>query len=106
MADVPLKLAWPLRFVNGRAATVEQDTVDEIAMCVVTLLRFDVGDRMEAPNFGVEDLTFRQAPLDLEQLRGAILEFEPRAQTLIEQDQDQLDTLIRIEIARRTSANG
>lgn len=83
MVDIP-HLALPVRFVGGAAVTVEQDSTDEIAQCVETILRYRPGQRPELPDFGVADPTFQMAPIDLDRARAAVLEWEPRARTIIE----------------------
>jgi hypothetical protein len=74
----------PFRFdlVKGvpEAAVYEQDSVDEIATCVETIIRCPIGFRDELPEFGTPgDVVFGQAPLDLEAAKGCVSRWEPRA---------------------------
>lgn len=97
MTEIP-HLAFPIRFIGDDVLTVEQDTIEEIELCVRTILAWRIGERPEAPEFGIPDPTFGQAPIDLEPIRAAVLDFEPRARLLLEQAQgagvNQLDTII------------
>lgn len=75
-------LSLPLRFVPGQskrmsAAVTEQDSMDEIADCVLAILLCPQGFRVELPEFGIPDPAFTD--VDLEQLREQIEEWEPRA---------------------------
>jgi phage baseplate assembly protein W len=81
-ATIP-HFAFPARFdASGHLATVEQDSLDDVAACVEATLRTRVGERVELPQFGVFDLAFRQQPVPLEQLVAQVVAWEPRAQRL------------------------
>ena len=78
---------------------VEQDTVDDIANCVMTLLRTHIGLRAEAPTFGVSDYTFQVEPLDKDAIRDEITAAEPRAVVFINENPDRFDNMIdRIKV--------
>lgn len=82
MDDVP-HLAWPIR-VQGRAyTTVQQDTDDELAANVATLLCFERGTRIEAVDFGITDPTFQQVPVDTSEIERQAAVYEPRADLTI-----------------------
>jgi phage baseplate assembly protein W len=83
VASVP-HLATPFRIVNGAIAVVEQDSVEEIEDCVESILRTFVGTRIDAPDFGIPDETFRQqTPSTGAELYIAAIEAqEPRAHVL------------------------
>jgi hypothetical protein len=93
MTDVP-HFSFPFRFVNPSAATTEQDSLDEIADCVYAILVCPAGFRIELPLFGLTDQTFAMPQPDLDDIRGAIDTWEPRALLTLTQQQDQLDALI------------
>lgn len=99
MPDTP-HFALPFRFVNGHAAEVEQDTVEDIAACVEAVLRTRPGERDELPEFGTPDLTFTQRPVDTDALLDAVEEWEPRARLLVEERPDLFDeTVARVRVA-------
>lgn len=102
MTDVP-HFALPFRFgvVSsssgvGKAAVVdEQDSVDEIASCVMAILLCPLGYRVELPTFGLPDPTFSTPELDQKRIRTAIELWEPRAALLLDQHMDAVDELIQ-----------
>jgi hypothetical protein len=96
VADVP-HFDLPLRF-GPQAAVVEQDSVEEIAACVLAILLCRVGFRDELPEFGVPDFTFSN-PVDVELIRAAVLEWEERASVLVEMSPDTFDALVeRVQV--------
>lgn len=98
-------LALPFSIgAGGRARTVEQDTLDDIAQCVQVLLTTVVGERVELPEYGIDDPTFLTR-MDLNEIRLAIEEWEPRAETLLFEEPDRFDELVRYIIAE-TSKRG
>lgn len=100
MADVP-HFDIPFRFdTTGHAVTVEQDSLEEISNCVEAVMRTIIGQRIEAPDFGIPDPTFSTQPLALQQIIDAVLVQEPRAALLLEQHPSQFDQLIDIITAR------
>lgn len=84
----------PMRIFNGRYAVVEQDSVDDVANCVEVLLATHFGQRPEAPDFGVPDLTFKNQPLNIETIRDMIADGEPRAAVILRERPDAYDYLI------------
>lgn len=93
MTDLP-HFDLPFRF-GPQAAVVEQDSVEEIAECVLAILLCPQGYRVELPEFGVDDPTFSVPDVDLEAVRAAITTWEPRADAVLSQAPDSLDELIR-----------
>ena len=92
MTDVP-HFAIPFRFAGPQAAVVEQDSIDEIAYSVYTVLVTPQGSRVDLPEFGLPDLTFTTQPIDREVIRATIEEWEPRA--LVEFSDDDLVAMAR-----------
>lgn len=80
--------------------TVERDSLDEIAKCVETVLRYPLRYRPEKPGFGVPDLVFAEQGVDLQQLEQAVRRWEPRADILLDQDPGAL-----ADMAGRVSIN-
>lgn len=104
--DVP-HLAFPFRVtVRGKAALVEQDSIDEIAQNVEIIVRTRRGERLEIPEFGVSPLLFRVlSSSDMTLLESQIREWEPRADTFADGAPDRYDELIeriRLEVSSRS----
>lgn len=85
----------PFRFENGRAVVVEQNSLDDVATCVETIVRYRQGDRIAVPNFGIDDLTFTEGDLDLDAMVQAIERWEERVDVLISEAPDRFDELVR-----------
>lgn len=73
-------LAIPFRLAdgNGPAATVEQNSIDDITQCVEVLLATELGSRVELPGYGAADQTFTQQ-FDTSLILQAVTAWEPRA---------------------------
>jgi predicted component of type VI protein secretion system len=100
MPDVP-HFDLPFRF-TPQAAVVEQDSVEEIAECVLAVLLCPRGYRTELPEYGVPDPTFSTPRVDQLAIRRTIETWEPRAQLLMSQETDALDQLIqRVQVLVR-----
>jgi hypothetical protein len=83
MTGIP-HLSLPLRLANGRFATVEQDSTQQIAECVEAAARTEQGWRVEAPEFGIPDYTMAVGGVDVDELREALVTSEPRAEIVAE----------------------
>lgn len=83
MIETP-HLSFPLRLAGRRFAAVEQDSADHIAECVEAAARTELGWRIEAPDFGIPDYVLAAGGVDLDELRGALLDSEPRAAAVAE----------------------
>lgn len=101
MPDLP-HFAFPFRWIaqpdgSVAAAAVEQDSVDEVAMCVEILLRTPLGFRADdgMPDFGTPEILFDLAPLNLDQLKESLAEWEPRAAARFAEYGDVVDETIR-----------
>jgi phage baseplate assembly protein W len=89
-AQIP-HFAFPFRFTDsGRAAVVDQDSSDDVAGCVAAVLCYPLGARADAPTFGVPDQAFRTNGVNTEEVRQALAEWEPRADTVFVLDDDLL----------------
>jgi phage baseplate assembly protein W len=80
------------------AAMTEQDTVDEIADCIEALVLTRPGERMELPQYGLDDPTF--VGLNKDDLMTAIERWETRATVAVEEgwDFDEFIQKIRLEV--------
>ena len=102
MADIP-HFALPFRFeaMPGgtlAAATVEQDTREDIAACFEAVIRTPRGFRDELPGFGVTPPEFSQGGPDIALVRSEAEEWEARGSLLLDLDPEALDPLIRATI--------
>lgn len=81
------------------AAVAEQDSIEEIMTCVESVLRYPIGYRNEKPEFGIDDQTFKQVPIDESFIEKTINRWEPRADLIITEAPDEFDQLVdRIRI--------
>lgn len=83
---------------TGRLVTVEQDTDAEIAQCVYALLATEPGQRVELPEYGLEDQAFREGGADLTEIRAEIEEWEPRAEALTDDEIDDLTDKVQVNV--------
>jgi hypothetical protein len=86
--DLPFQLG-----PNG-ANVVEQDTIEDVANCVIAISITHVGWRAEAPTFGVPDLAMRRIPIGANDINDWISNQEPRAILTVEEHPDQADALV------------
>lgn len=87
---------FPFRFSNQskHVAVVDQDSVDDVANCVMAAVITDFGSRDEVPTFGVPDQLFKLQPLSLEIIVNAVSEWENRAELVLTQQTDSRDSLV------------
>lgn len=83
MASAP-HFAMPFRVENGSVVTVEQDSIEEITQCVEACCHTLIGSRIDAPEYGIPDESFKtQVPNPSAAVYlAAIEEAEPRAHLL------------------------
>lgn len=102
---VPERLAWPLSVAaDGRLATVEQDSGEDIELCARAILLHRVGERSDVPEMGVPDLAFSEQPVDVDGVLEVLERHEPRITVLATQAPDALEQLVadvRLEWDRR-----
>jgi|SRR6187549_4174415 hypothetical protein len=80
----PMHFAYPFRWdTTGHAAVNDQDSVEDVADCVVCSALTPKGWRVDTPEFGITDPTF-SAPVDVGQLLTEIDYDEPRAKPTLE----------------------
>lgn len=92
-------LSHPFRIMGNAAVTVEQDSHDEIADCVLAALNTPEGSRIEAPEYGIPDELFTQLSADpsAEPYLVAVEEAEPRAHLLGESEIEGMTKRVLIE---------
>lgn len=88
-------LAWPVSFGPNGYVTVEQDSEDDVASCIGTIVSWPLGTHPSDPNFGIPDQFGLQGGASLEEIRQAIVQSEPRAADLsVVQDDSQLAAML------------
>jgi phage baseplate assembly protein W len=96
MARIP-HIAYPASIVNGRLATVEQGSPEDVSKCLYALLATRRGSREELPEYGIDDPTFDG--FDLDEARAAADRYEPRAADVpfeLEMEIDELTEVVRV----------
>jgi phage baseplate assembly protein W len=87
--------AFPFRFgERGAAVVIEQDSYEEIEQCVKVLMLTEIGERLEVPDFGILDVTFRNGA-DTSSIEAAAKEWDERVETDISEEPDRLNGMIR-----------
>lgn len=94
MTEIP-HFRTPFQFIAGVPAEVEQDSIDERAQCVETVLLTEPGTRLENADFGTPPMVLTEAPLDVELIANAVHRWEPRVNALITETGDTWDELVR-----------
>lgn len=86
----------PFRFLRGSAVVVEQDSAEDIENCAETILRTPEGFRVQdgMVDFGISPPEFENQPIDIEAIKDAIVDQEPRVSVLITTEMDKIDNLI------------
>lgn len=90
---------------EGHPHAVEQDTTQDVAVCVEAVVRTTQGQRQELPDFGIEDPLFKQNGLNTSNLRTSVEKWEPRVEAAIEEgwDFDNAIQSIRITVRENLS---
>lgn len=87
--------AFPFRFGSaGAAVVVEQDTHEEIEQNVKVLVLTELGERMEVPDFGIDDLVF-QTGVDEAAIAQQAREWDDRAEVVMAEEPDRINAMIR-----------
>lgn len=81
--DIP-HLAFPIRFTGHHYATDYQGSLDEATTAVRNICAFELGTRIERPDFGIKDQTLQAQPIDVGQVADAIATWEPRVSAEIQ----------------------
>lgn len=98
MAAVP-HLAYPFEITSsGRARLVEQDSIDEITQNVYGILATHLGEWIDDPSFGLAEQIHRKGGASLDEIRAAVLEWEPRAEVLTDHQLEGVVDKVRMAI--------
>jgi phage baseplate assembly protein W len=76
------------------AAVTEQGSPEEVTDCCQAIISYPVGYRIELPEFGLPDQTFRQGGASESDITAALQAWESRAEVLANAEPDLLDILI------------
>ena len=89
--------AFPMTLLpSGHVRMNEQNSNDEVMDCIKMILSFPIGSRVEVPGFGVPNIAFKEATVDVSaMLRQVLTDWEPRADLIFSDDVTQGDALIR-----------
>lgn len=94
--------AFPFRWdQNGRARVVDQGSYEEIRQGVEVLVLTHRGERLEVPEFGVEELAIKNDP-NLAEAERAALNWDDRANMVFEETNDgELVRHVLVNLAHR-----
>jgi hypothetical protein len=95
------RLSLPLRLEGEGLATIEQDSIEDVAQGVFATLAYERGARLEDPLFGIDDPTFDVLPLDISQWLSQIERYEPRAEVQTREEIGDLFDLLEVAVSRR-----
>lgn len=100
-------LAYPFRLNSKGTAAVVNDQGDDgdVLDQVEVLVSTEVGERIELPDFGIEDQTFREGGADVDEILGAIADWVPSADVDPEQEDPEDEALVdtvRLRVMGRT----
>ena len=80
----------PFRLGKSGANLVEQDSLEDVVNCVVSIMSTHVGFRDEQPEFGIPDLAMRRMPIGEDDIHTLVGEQEPRALMIVNEYPDQV----------------
>jgi phage baseplate assembly protein W len=87
---------YPFSFdVNGHVRVVDQDSEDDIMNCVIAIVKTPLGFRLEAPDFGINEVVFQEGDIDIEDIRAALDLWEERGIYTVLDNPVLLDELAR-----------
>lgn len=95
--------AWPFRVVDGVVVTVEQDSIEEIEQCVEAVVNTIVGSRIDAPEYGIPDESFKTqtASSSVSSYLAAIEAAEPRAHVIGEERLEEMVKHVTLRVGGR-----
>lgn len=89
MKDIPhFDLPFAFTGPGGHVNCIEQDTVNDVAVCVEAICRTRPMTRLEIDDFGIPDPAFLAGGAEPDVLLRLIADQEPRVTALIEEDWD------------------
>lgn len=108
MANIVPHFDLPFTLTPKGANVADQNSHQDIANAIVAIAYTELGFRVDTPEFGLPDLTFRNQPLLTEDVLGIIRNQEPRIDLIADERPDILNPLIdRITLTiNEVSLNG
>lgn len=100
-APIVPKLKVPLQMGATGLATIEQDSVADVAQGVYALLATPRGSRLEEIDYGVEEVVWDGFPAELDEWLVQIGIWEPRARVRTQDELEDLLELLTIEVGLR-----
>lgn len=99
------QFAVPFRVEDGTVAVVEQGSKEEIRQCVLACVATRLGSRMEAPDYGVADQTFKRQRRNpsAEAFVRAVAAVEPRVRLLATSEVEGLIQRVQLETERNAA---
>jgi len=101
-ADTP-HFNFPFRITPHGVDVVDQDTVEDVANCVIAIIATVVGSRDFVPEFGVPNVVFMNQPLGVHDL--IVSQQKPRAVLDVTERvnrEDPLNDIITVKISTQT----
>lgn len=86
---MPTHLAFPIRFADGAAVTVEQDSADHKRDRINVLVHTPLGSRLDDPTFGIPDQLLRAGGVNIDALAEAVGSSEPSIAVTITRPGDE-----------------
>lgn len=92
----------PFAFVRSSSGAIaadvaEQESIEEIGSCAEAIIRTVQGERTTLPDFGRPQLEFNtDAEFARTAIAAALLEWEPRVESLIDADWDDNDEQVQV----------
>lgn len=97
MADSdPVDLRFPIQQVDGDLATVPVGSPDEIVQCVKAIIRTPRGWRDAIPDLGLAGQLYRKGGPDVNEINRQLTTYEPRVESLVQQDPSRLNDAISL----------
>jgi hypothetical protein len=84
----------PFNLQPAGTPVTEQDTFAEIANCIEVIIRTPYGFRDDTPDFGFEDVLFRNQPVLSAEIQDIVDAQEPRANIVLTEQPDFYDVLL------------
>ena len=89
-------LKLPLALVGSKLSQVEQDSVDDIAQCIATIVSTPLGFSDEIPQMGLTMQEFYEGGADVQEIQQQLDTHEPRWSDLVTEAPDRLDVSLSI----------
>lgn len=99
------RLSLPVRYDNGRLASVAQGSAADVDQRVVTLLAFRPGQRLGSEEFGAESVHFEQVP-NLNELAQTVVRWDAAADAAVDADGRSMTGIVQQAVLRIADDDG